>query len=135
MATETYSTMARHYDEAVVAGNILTCGWVQRPCKRQLNDLAKFKATQCERVDNLFGPLNHLGNSGERTIGSRCYRTVICSQCCNWNKLIKRIVQKLLLCLLPAFTHLSQSVKMPLCQQDLLAKDTCSAYGRMFRTM
>jgi phage terminase large subunit-like protein len=43
MANETYSTTAHRYAEAVVAGDILTCNWVQRACKRQLNDLAKFK--------------------------------------------------------------------------------------------
>jgi phage terminase large subunit-like protein len=43
MANETYSTTAHRYAEAVVAGDILTCNWVQKACKRQLNDLAKFK--------------------------------------------------------------------------------------------
>ena len=43
MATENYVDVARKYAQAVVAGDILTCKWVQRACQRQLNDLAKFK--------------------------------------------------------------------------------------------
>jgi phage terminase large subunit-like protein len=43
MPSENYATAAKRYAEAVVAGDILTCSWVQRACKRQLNDLAKFK--------------------------------------------------------------------------------------------
>jgi phage terminase large subunit-like protein len=40
---QSYAAVARKYAQAVVAGDILTCKWVQRACQRQLNDLAKFK--------------------------------------------------------------------------------------------
>ena len=43
MRSLNYSEAARKYAQAVVAGDILTCKWVQRACQRQLNDLAKFK--------------------------------------------------------------------------------------------
>ena len=43
MAADNYAAVARKYAQAVVAGDILTCKWVQRACQRQLNDLAKFK--------------------------------------------------------------------------------------------
>jgi hypothetical protein len=46
MPSENYATAAKRYAEAVVAGDILTCNWVQRACKRQLNDLAKFKGKE-----------------------------------------------------------------------------------------
>ncbi|MDA8327530.1 MAG: terminase large subunit [Betaproteobacteria bacterium] len=38
-----YPTLARHYAEAVVAGEVSACKWVQLACKRQLDDLARFK--------------------------------------------------------------------------------------------
>lgn len=43
MATTNYATVARQYAEAVVAGEILACRWVQAACQRQLDDLARFK--------------------------------------------------------------------------------------------
>ena len=43
MPSENYATAAKRYAEAVVADDILACSWVQRACKRQLNDLSKFK--------------------------------------------------------------------------------------------
>ncbi|WP_075795206.1 terminase large subunit [Massilia putida] len=42
MATTNYATAARRYAEAVVAGEILACRWVQRACQRQLDDLARY---------------------------------------------------------------------------------------------
>ena len=42
MATTNYATVARRYAEAVVAGEISACRWVQRACRRQLDDLARF---------------------------------------------------------------------------------------------
>lgn len=42
MATSNYVTVARRYAEAVVAGEILACRWVQRACQRQLDDLARY---------------------------------------------------------------------------------------------
>lgn len=38
-----YTTTARHYAEAVVAGEIPACRWVKFACRRQLDDLARFK--------------------------------------------------------------------------------------------
>ena len=43
MATANYATTARRYAEAVVAGDVPACRWVQLACRRQLNDLARFK--------------------------------------------------------------------------------------------
>ncbi|NBS97501.1 MAG: terminase large subunit, partial [Betaproteobacteria bacterium] len=43
MAATGYPAAARQYAEQVIAGEILTCKWVQRACQRQLDDLAKFK--------------------------------------------------------------------------------------------
>jgi phage terminase large subunit-like protein len=43
MPSKNYAIAAKRYAEAVVAGDILTCSWVQRACKRQLSDQAKFK--------------------------------------------------------------------------------------------
>ena len=43
MAARNYAALARQYAEAVVAGNIAACRWVQLACQRQLNDLAHFK--------------------------------------------------------------------------------------------
>ncbi len=37
-----YATVARRYAEAVVAGEILACRWVQQACRRQLDDLARY---------------------------------------------------------------------------------------------
>ncbi|MCL9826635.1 terminase large subunit [Ralstonia solanacearum] len=42
MASSSYATVARRYAEAVVAGEILACRWVQQACQRQLDDLARF---------------------------------------------------------------------------------------------
>ena len=42
MASSNYTTIARRYAEAVVAGEILACRWVQQACQRQLDDLARF---------------------------------------------------------------------------------------------
>ena len=42
MATSNYVTAARRYAEAVVAGEILACRWVQRACQRQLDDLVRY---------------------------------------------------------------------------------------------
>lgn len=42
MATTNYATVARRYAEAVVAGEISACRWVQQACRRQLDDLARF---------------------------------------------------------------------------------------------
>ena len=42
MATSNYVTVARRYAEAVVAGEILACRWVQRACQRQLDDLVRY---------------------------------------------------------------------------------------------
>ena len=41
--SRTYPALARHYAEAVVAGDILACRWVKLACQRQLDDLARFK--------------------------------------------------------------------------------------------
>lgn len=43
MAVSKYTMLARHYAEAVVAGDIPACRWVQLACQRQLNDLVKFR--------------------------------------------------------------------------------------------
>jgi phage terminase large subunit-like protein len=43
MATTNYAAVARQYAQAVVAGEILSCRWVQAACQRQLDDLARFK--------------------------------------------------------------------------------------------
>jgi phage terminase large subunit-like protein len=43
MAETNYSAMGKRYAEQVVAGEIPACGWVQRACQRQLDDLARFK--------------------------------------------------------------------------------------------
>jgi len=43
MAVSKYTTLARHYAEAVVAGEVPACKWVHLACQRQLNDLARFK--------------------------------------------------------------------------------------------
>ncbi|WP_200893851.1 MULTISPECIES: terminase TerL endonuclease subunit [Xanthomonas] len=42
IATSHYATLAYRYAEAVVAGDILACRWVQRACQRQLDDLARY---------------------------------------------------------------------------------------------
>ncbi len=41
--SDQYITVARHYAEAVVAGDIQANKWVRLACQRQLNDLARFK--------------------------------------------------------------------------------------------
>lgn len=43
MAQRNYAAVARHYAEAVLAGDIAACQWVRRACQRQLDDLARFK--------------------------------------------------------------------------------------------
>lgn len=43
MTTTPYATVARHYAEAVVAGELSACRWVKQACQRQLDDLARFK--------------------------------------------------------------------------------------------
>ncbi len=43
MAASKYTTLARHYAEAVVAGEVSACKWVHLACQRQLNDLATFR--------------------------------------------------------------------------------------------
>lgn len=43
MTTSKYVTMAKHYAEAVVAGEILACRWVRLACQRQLDELVRFK--------------------------------------------------------------------------------------------
>ncbi len=43
MSTSRYATAARRYAEAVVDGEIPACRWVQLACRRQLDDLARFK--------------------------------------------------------------------------------------------
>lgn len=39
----TYAASAKQYAERVVSHEILTCEWVQKACKRQLDDLVRFK--------------------------------------------------------------------------------------------
>jgi phage terminase large subunit-like protein len=39
----TYAASAKKYAERVVSHEILTCEWVQKACKRQLDDLIRFK--------------------------------------------------------------------------------------------
>ena len=39
----TYAASAKQYAQRVVSGEILTCEWVQKACKRQLDDLIRFK--------------------------------------------------------------------------------------------
>lgn len=43
MAASKYTTLARQYAEAVVAGEVSACKWVHLACQRQLNDLATFR--------------------------------------------------------------------------------------------
>lgn len=38
-----FALSAKHYAEAVVSKQILTCEWVQKACQRQLDDLVRFK--------------------------------------------------------------------------------------------
>lgn len=38
-----FTLRAKHYAEAVVSKQILTCEWVQKACQRQLDDLVRFK--------------------------------------------------------------------------------------------
>jgi len=38
-----FALSAKHYAEAVVSKQILTCEWVQKACQRQLDDLIRFK--------------------------------------------------------------------------------------------
>ena len=38
-----YAASAKQYAQRVVSGEILTCEWVQKACKRQLDDLIRFK--------------------------------------------------------------------------------------------
>lgn len=39
----TYAASAKQYAERVVSHEILSCEWVQKACKRQLDDLIRFK--------------------------------------------------------------------------------------------
>lgn len=43
MAASKFTTIARHYAEAVVAGDVPACKWVHLACQRQLNDLIRFR--------------------------------------------------------------------------------------------
>ncbi len=43
MTDSKYTTIARHYAEAVVAGDIPACRWVRLACQRQLDDLVRFR--------------------------------------------------------------------------------------------
>ena len=43
MAQDSYADIAKMYAERVVAGEILACKWVKAACKRQLNDLKRYK--------------------------------------------------------------------------------------------
>ena len=43
MTTTQYATVARHYAEAVVAGELSACRWVKQACQRQLDDLVRFR--------------------------------------------------------------------------------------------
>ena len=43
MTDSKYTTIARHYAEAVVAGDIPACRWVRLACRRQLDDLVGFR--------------------------------------------------------------------------------------------
>lgn len=43
MTSRNYSTIARHYAQAVVAGDVPACKWVKKACQRQIDDLARFK--------------------------------------------------------------------------------------------
>ncbi|BAP88856.1 phage terminase-like protein, large subunit [Burkholderiales bacterium GJ-E10] len=43
MTDSKYTTIARHYAESVVAGDIPACRWVKLACQRQLDDLARFR--------------------------------------------------------------------------------------------
>lgn len=60
-----HTTVAQHYAEAVVAGSIPSCRWVQLACQRQLNDLARFNQFSgwyffaCRRVSTGVGVLCH----------------------------------------------------------------------------
>ncbi len=43
MTDSKYTTIAKHYAEAVVAGDIPACRWVRLACQRQLDDLVGFR--------------------------------------------------------------------------------------------
>lgn len=43
MTDSKYTTIAKHYAEAVVAGDITACRWVRLACQRQLDDLVGFR--------------------------------------------------------------------------------------------
>ena len=43
MAQRNYAAIARQYAQAVVGGDIAACKWVRLACKRQLDDLKRFK--------------------------------------------------------------------------------------------
>ena len=51
----TYAASAKQYAERVVSHEILTCEWVQKACKRQLDDLIRFK-----RKSSLYLSLIHI---------------------------------------------------------------------------
>lgn len=69
MTKATYATVARQYAEAVVAGDIPACRWVQLACQRQLDDLARFKGKGSpyrfnpkltDRTGKTFSPADNL---------------------------------------------------------------------------
>ena len=43
MSKSNYTAIARRYAEAVVAGDIPAGRWVRLACRRQIDDLARFK--------------------------------------------------------------------------------------------
>lgn len=43
MASKNYGVTAKRYAESIVEGEVPCCKWVQRACKRQLDDLVRFK--------------------------------------------------------------------------------------------
>lgn len=69
MTKANYATAARQYAEAVVAGDIPACRWVQLACQRQLDDLARFKGKGSpyrfnpkltDRTGKTFAPADNL---------------------------------------------------------------------------
>lgn len=45
-----YADIAKMYAERVVAGEILACKWVKAACKRQLNDLKRYKGVELHPI-------------------------------------------------------------------------------------
>jgi phage terminase large subunit-like protein len=69
MTAASYVARARQYAEAVVAGDIPACRWLQRACQRQLDDLARFKGKGSpyrfnpkltDRTGKTFAPADNL---------------------------------------------------------------------------